>query len=232
MKTIPLALTAFLLLYSLQPLVADETEAAAPKEVTLDLGSTKVIAIMPAGVSNVMPDRIDHPSAYYGTKGNPTAAHEIYSIRIVSPDEKMRDKLLDEKTGQLKDFTSVGQFMSGLAKSKTENYEVIPHSGELPESVQEGSPTDRYLWLSSSIKPDPNAPVEKAAPKKEMLWRILLVNGQVIMAEREMSPAFVEESKIDPRNDQEWEYLKSIQVVTAEPASHSSHNESERDTIR
>lgn len=219
MKTIPVVLTAFLLVHTMQPLMADETEATAPKEVTLDLGSAKVTAIMPSGVSNVMPDRIDHPSAYYGTKGNPTAAHEIYSIRIVSPDEKMRDKLFDEKTGQLKEFKSVGQFMSGLAKSKTESYEVIPRTGELPESVQEGSPTDRYLWLSSSIKPDPNAPVDEAAPKKEMLWRILLVNGQVIMAEREMSPAFVQENHIDPRNDQEWDYLKSIKVAATEPAS-------------
>lgn len=173
-------------------------------DVSLEVDGVSVTAHFPDGVANIISTPHEHPTLFQGSIGNESTQSasfnfDTYSLQLVDAPTLAQLKLSEPVT--LDDFLNA---QLELLKSK---YNVTVEE-DLPQTLKAanaGNPNDRYVWLyaeSTLGKPIP----------KQFLWRILLINGHVVLAQRELGAGAARKYQVDPSDEQAWEFLKSVKL--------------------
>lgn len=178
----------------------------------------------PEDIGGITPDQAENPTLLEAQR----QSADTFTIELINEEKLARDQLLDEQ-GNFKDYQAVGSFIEDLAKLRTKEYSFTPHDRlELPEALRKGTLADRYVWLSGECKscaktePSPGNMQNNPAGPTEFLWRILLVEGDsgkhIIVAQRKISPAYVQRKAQEPNNDvdptkmEAWQFLTDLDV--------------------
>lgn len=202
-----------LMLFNASLLAKDVAESPSTT-ITLNVGAKKISAQLPKDVSSIIRTPQDHPTFIQGTKGSESIEigrsddFDIYSIQVFDP------AALTEH-GHKGAVTDLDAFIATEIEHYRKQYDVKERDKRLPESLQAiDSKTDRYVLVSGAYNKQKNLKPEKQKTRKvkQFLWRVMLVDGQIVMAQRELGGGYAGKNKIDPKNEKEWEFLTSLTV--------------------
>lgn len=193
------------MLWSLSLLVA-AFGWADPTPVTLKAGSTTIHAQLPEGVGSIIRQPQQDSTFVQGTKGSESLEigrsddFDIYSIQVFDP-------VLLKKHGHEAGVTDLDKFIATEIQFYNKNFQLVDREQNIPQALKaSASKSDRYVLVAGAYNKQKN---RKA---KAFLWRVMLVNGQFVVAQREIGGGYAAKNKVNLKHDSEWDFLRSVSV--------------------